>query len=186
MRESTAGITIAFYILFMAFILVNLTLARRAYKAEPSRSRRQAVIVYWNWALLIGGHLVVLYGAPWRPTDTYFMIAVAVTTAVVLSISKTIYGLGYSDSIIRGIVACICKAGPQCYLAYCIISDSSGGGLAATTVWTGHLSVIIRFGHIAYCGRETGMDRNIKGMLLSEGGNELSWICVTAAWLYCQ
>lgn len=186
MRESTEGITIALYVLFMAFILVNLSLARRAYKAGPSRSRRQAVLIYWNWTILIGGHLVALYDAPWRPTDSYFIISVAVIAAVTLGFSKGCFGLGYSDSIVRGVIACICKATPQIYLAYCIISDGGGAGLAAITVWAGHATVISRFAHIAYCGRQTGVDRNIKGMLLSEGGNELSWVSVTIAWLYYQ
>ena len=187
MTENTQGVTTALYVLFMTFIGINMMLAIRAYKHKKDRSRGQAIIVYANWSILIGAHLVIAFKyVPWRVSDYYFIIGAILATVTTLMIAKTWKGLGYEDAIVRGIVACLCKAGPQLYLTGCIIMDRSGQGLAATTIWAGHASVLTRIAHLAYCGKRTGVDRNIKGILISEIGNEISWICVTAAWLYFQ
>lgn len=184
MTQNQQGVTTALYVLYMVFLVTNATLAMRAYLSKRDRSRAQSVIIYLNWCALILAHLVVAVRyVPWKTNDNYFLILTTVATAMTLLVARCWKNLDYNDSIVRGIVACICKGGPQLYLATCIVLDHGGKGMAPITIWLGHVTVLTRIAQVFLSARKTGVDRNIKGILIAEFGNELTWAIVTIVWL---
>jgi hypothetical protein len=167
------------------FILFNLSLAYAAYAEYHTRALREVVIIYAVGLGTYGLLLVtmLLYAAvSW---DTYDQSTVCVVGTCLL------YVLGYAwircipffDPLMKGVYSLICKAVPQCVLAFKIYT-LGGAGLPLVSILIFHTLTCLRIGQILFTIRGVGWDRHRTGLLVSETGNELSWMLVTYAWLH--
>jgi len=181
--ESTQGITIVLFLLQMAFLVFNLSLAIGACKNNPSRERKQTLLIYVNWTFLIGVlFAIALMKVTWKNSDWLAVLATVIGTVVVVLIGL-MSKLSYKDPIIRGLLSCLYKAVPQFYLGWFIWHSGGGAGLAPVMVWAGHITALTRIAQIGVVIKKSGWDRNLAGIVLSESGNELSWTFATVMWL---
>lgn len=183
MIESTQGMTLVLYVCVDTFIFFNLLLAHQAHAEVPSRETKQTLIIYYVWLVVISTHLVILsiFGK-WTSTDSVATFFLIVLSALVIAWQK-LNGKGIKDAMTRGYLALCAKSVPQLYLAFCIFRDGGGDGLGAWFVWGGHIAVLTRIAILVKAGNKSNWNRNIVGSLVSESGNEISWIVVTIVWL---
>jgi hypothetical protein len=181
--ESTQGVTIIFFLSQMAFLVFNLSLAISACKNNPSREKKQTLMIYVNWTFLISVlFAIVLAKVAWKNSD-WLVVLLTVAGTIIVVLIGSLGKLSYKDPIIRGFLSCLYKTVPQIYLGWCIWHDGGGAGLAAIMVWSGHLTALTRIAQIGVAIKRSGWDRNMAGIVLSESGNELSWIFATIMWL---
>ncbi len=180
---NTQSITVTFYLLMFLFILFNLSLSINAFLVDHKESSKRIVWIYANWTLLVGLLLaIVSWKGVWKNTDNIVLILAFVATISVLVIGYKM-NLSYRDSIIRGILACIYKGGPQLYLAYCIIQNHGASDLAPLAVWVANSTALLRIYQISFSIRQSGWTRDLLGLVISESGNEITWMLVTVIWL---
>mgnify|MGYP001576272430 FL=1 len=183
-QNGTQNIHMAMFLCVEIFVSVNLALAIQAHWAKPSRVTRQAVIVYSTWVVLWGAVLAqTLYrGTPWDTADAITLGLVATGAMVILLIAR-MYHTGIRSPLIRGYLSLAFKAVPQLSQAYKIVAMGGAPGLGWVMVLGGHATIMTRFGQLFFSFRESKSERNRIGLLVSEAGNELSWIIVTICWL---
>lgn len=184
MFSSVQGMTMVLFVCFQVYIGFNLILSYRAHRKLRTRKTIQVLIMYGTWTVLMSSHLMVFaLKGTWTTTDTKMMVVIALTSFTVILVGKFYKGLSVTDPMIQGTLALVCKAIPQFYLAYCIYAAGGGNGLSSITVWVGHVTIYIRIAMLVMSGRESKWNRNVVGSLMSEIGNEISWMFVTAVWL---
>ncbi len=183
LRHHTEGITVTLYWFNLAFMAINLSLAWKAYQLKREWNRLQGPIIYTVWIVLFGLHLIVLRNVAWREHDTIFVLAALTVVAATSATSRAMYGLSYSDPLVRGWINGLCRFLPHGYLALCILQDGDGRGLASTTIWMGHISIFTRLAHVWLTAKKTGFDRNLKGIVVAEAQSEVSWVIVTIVWV---
>ena len=179
MFESVQGMTIVLFVCFEVFIIFNLFLAHQAHKEVYSRETYQTLFIYYTWLIVVSVHLLILsYFGNWTSTDSLVMFVLVVLSVIGIFYQRS-KGRDIKDPLTRGYLALCAKTVPQLYLSYCIFQDGGGDGLSAWMVWCGHISVLTRITILGISGKHSGWNRNIVGSLLSEMGNELSWLVVT-------
>lgn len=184
MLTTGTGVSIGWFVFWEVFLLLNLILAIRAHKNQPSRVTRQALTSYVLWVVIVSASIVVMLvrkTGEWRTIDTVTGGIVALGIAVTILIART-RGVKLGDPIIKGWYAVFFKGIPQMALAMNILLVGSGAGLAGSTLLAGHVTVVTRLGQVLFSVKEAGWDRNRTGSALSEMANELSWVVVTIAW----
>ncbi len=184
MLESTAGVSISWLTFWAVFLLINLRLSWQAHQAAPSRITAQTVAIYITWTSLLSVTLAVLV---WRADGHWSNIDTLTSVLAVLGVATTLgigarHDLGWRDPIVRGWLAVFFKAVPQLTLAW-NMALHGGAGLAAVSVWAGHVTICTRIGQLLYGIREAGWDRFRRGSLISELANEGSWIVATVVWV---
>ncbi len=181
---STHGLSVSMFLCTSLFILCNLSLAYAAYAEHHTRALREVVIIYAVGLGTYGVLLVTMLLYAEVKWDTYDQRTLLVVSACLL------YVLGYAwirctpllDPLMKGVYSLICKAVPQCVLALKIYA-LGGAGLPLVSILIFHTLTCLRIGQVFATIRGAGWDRNRTGLLVSETGNELSWVCVTLAWL---
>lgn len=184
MLSTTKGVSVSWFAFWLVFLVVNLALAIKAHRNQPSRVTLQTIGSYALWVLMVVGDLGVMIirgNGTWDHNDTITAIITLTGVAVVLAVAS-IMKLGISDPIVKGHLAIFFKAIPQLTLAYKIFMVG-GAGLAGLTVIMGHITVLTRLGQLIFSIREAGWDRNRRGSAISEAANEGSWIITTIAWM---
>ena len=182
--SSTAGMTTTWSLLCSIFIIVNLWLAVTAYKIARDRKSLQIVFVYANWLPLWAIMCVVLLTkGHWTNNDSVVMVLVGVALTILLAWRRkeTIFST-VTEPITRGCVSLIVKSTPQLFIAYCIVNAGSNKGLAGLTLLIGHTTVCLRLCEIYLAAKKVGWNKPNLGLLISEGGNELTWCITTIAW----
>lgn len=182
--SSTAGMTITWSMFCLAFVSINLFLARGAYQQSKSRKALQVMLVYINWFVLWLMMLVpmCIYGI-WTRSDSLMTIMVLVGVVVIMVIRrKESLVTTISEPITRGIISLIVKSTPQLYIAYCIIKARSNSGLSLITLVVGHITVCTRIVEIYLAARQDGWNKKNVGLFISETGNELTWCVTTLVW----
>jgi hypothetical protein len=185
MSQTLQGVLLTEFFLIGSFCVLNLGLAIGGNRKQPSRIMRQAVIIYAFWTVAVAGCIATVLSQgsyQWGMTDTVTLAVAAVVGMMAICIGWFRYGLTVKDPIVRGYVAMILKGWPQLALAY-KISQYGGAGLPMLAVILGHVTILIRITQLAFALREAGWDRNRKGSMISEVGNELTWLVTTAVWL---
>ena len=185
MLTTGKGVSISWFVFWEVFLLLNLVLAMRAHRNQPSRVTRQALASYVLWVGIVSASIVVMLvrkTGHWQSIDTVTTGIVALGVVVTIVVAR-IRGAKLADPIIKGWYAVFFKGVPQTTLAANILIIGSGAGLAGSTLIAGHVTVLTRLGQVIFSVKEAGWDRNRMGSALSEMANELSWVVVTIAWL---
>lgn len=186
MLSSTAGVSVSWLALWLAFLCINLALALNALRTSADRVIRQTVIVYVAWALMAALNLVALlvFGGSWHAIDTLTGIITAFGAAAVLVVGRR-YGLSAVDPYVRAGLAICFKTVPQLTLGW-LIFEIGGEGMATFTVISGHITINMRIYQVWLSIREAGWDRNRSAIMLGEIANEISWVVVTVVWLWVR
>lgn len=174
----TKGLTLAMYAIFIVYLALSLLLAVASYRINRDATRKQTVIIFSQWVILIGLILVCgLRNIIWSQGDTIICIAITILSAITV-----IKYRGLNDPISKGLLATWCKAAPQLWLTYVIISAQSADGLPLITLVAGHLTSIPRLVQIYLAGHSGGWDRPTKGLMIGESSNVITWVAVTIVW----
>ncbi len=182
--KTTQGVSVSWFGCWEVFLALNLVLAFKAHRNKPSRGTVMTLITYCVWVVLVTLNLAVMFvrhTAVWNLRDTIVVTCCAIGTFCTLMIANS-KRLTIMDPMVKGYLAIFFKAIPQVALGINILI-MGGSGLAASTVWNGHLTIFIRLGQLHYSIKEAGWDRNRIGSAISELGNEVSWIITTILWL---
>lgn len=184
MLTTSQGVSITWFGFWEVFLVLNLVLALRAHRNQPSRVTLQTIFSYSLWTVMVTldlGVMIVKGTGTWNGRDTATVALAASGIAVTLLVAF-LNQLGIADPIVKGYLAVCFKAVPQLIMAYNIFV-MGGAGLAGTTVVTGHITVLTRLGQLMFSIREAGWDRNRQGSAISEIANEASWFICTMVWL---
>jgi hypothetical protein len=182
--HSTAGMTITWTMFCSAFVLINLFLALGAYEQSKSRKAGQVVFVYANWLVLwLTLFAIIIVKGTWTQKDSVLTALILVSLAVLLlARRKESLVATVSEPITRGIIALLLKSVPQLFIGYCIINAGRKDGLAGITLAIGHITVCTRLWEICLAARQDGWNRKNVGLIISESGNEISWLITSAIW----
>lgn len=184
MLATAQGVSMSWFIFWEIFLIINLILALKAHKNQPSRVTWQTIGSYTLWVIMVTADLGVMVWkgtGTWSKNDTITAIIAGTGILATLIIAMR-NSNGINDPIAKGWLAVFFKATPQLMMAIKIMSVGAAG-LAGTTVITGHITVLTRLGQLAFSIKEAGWDRNRKGSAISELANEGSWVITTIAWL---
>jgi hypothetical protein len=184
MSQTLEGVLLAEFFLIGSFCALNWSLAIGANRDEPSRSGKQTIITYAFWTVVLAGCIVTVLSTgkyQWGVTDTVALAVAAIAGTLTVRIGWS-YQLPIDDGIVRGYLAMIFKSWPQLMLAY-KISQQGGAGLPLLAVVLGHVTILIRLLQLWLTAREAGWNRKRKGSMISEVGNELTWLVTTFVWL---
>ena len=184
MLTSTQGVSTAMFAASEIFCIVLLILAVAARRVSPTRITNQTMMIYITGLSIYSGLLAIMLvkgQSRWDAKD-WLTSYLVVAGLVLLSMIARKQMLPFTDPMIKGGFALIMKAIPQLIMAV-KIWQVGGAGIATTFVVMFHLLTCSRILQVYLAVREIGWDRNLKGILLSESGNELSWCIVTLAWL---
>ncbi len=183
---STKGFNVSWFIFWYLFTIINLMLAFKAYRQKKSRVTRQIIIVYGIWLVLISINLFILIQGHkfiWNERDSIATTIIIMGLLIIFS-TKYFRKNGINDPLIKGWLAFLFKSIPQFLLAYSIYVLRDGSGIHYLTIFAGHILVLTRIGQLLFSLRENKLDKNRKGSMISEFGNELSWIMVTIFWFW--
>lgn len=184
MLETTAGVSLTWFLFWAIFLGLNLLLSIKAHQVQPSRVTAQTVVTYATWSTVLALALVVLVWrslGEWHAVDTLNVLVSGAGVLVTLAVGRR-HGLGPADPMVRGWLAVFFKATPQLTLAW-HLAQVGGAGLAPFAVLAGHVTINLRLGQLYFSIREAGWDRNRLGSAVSEIANELSWVVATIVWL---
>ena len=87
-----------------------------------------------------------------------------------------------TEPITRGLSALLFKSVPQLYLAFCIANAGQSKGLPGLSLFIGHVTIAARLVEIFLAAKQDGWNRKNIGLMISESGNEVSWLVVTIVW----
>jgi hypothetical protein len=191
--ESDSGMSSTWILLWLAFLVINLLLSIQAHRIRPSTENRQLIIMY---AALIGMCLSWIGVMLYRNTlafsiyDLFNFLFAAISTIAVFWVARRYkwYENHYTVAEItrhpwtRTALALSYKAVPQVTLAVQVMSGEQQA-VSGAMILIGHISIVLRFVQALLSMRSTGYNQNVAAILISEGGNELSWIAFTAVWL---
>lgn len=188
------GATIVWYASFAAFLTLNIFLSIPPYLAKRSWVTIQPLISYGCYMVVILSNIgAILWRGKeairWTTSDQLTVFICIVGIAMTFLISRYGYNLPTSDPITRGIYALFFKTVPQFLLAWNIFM-AGGQELTWIALLMGHCTIFIRIFQIreAMITMQKSPEveakrRYLIGSIISEVGNEVSWIAVTATWL---
>lgn len=183
---STQGVSFGFFACHGIFAALNLWLSLNALQNatdETRHGKKQSALMYSLWTVILLVHMSIAYFQMpqiWKTTDTVASIVVAVGILVTIVIAK-IKGLPILDPYIKAGLAVFFKCVPQIALAATIYQYGKGG-LSGLWIFMGHVTICTRIVHLWLSNRNK-WTRETKGLLVSETGNELSWLVATVAFL---
>jgi len=182
MLDSVRGVSGAMFVFSLTFLFINLYLAIKGYGVKRTRVIVQLIAFMALGVAVYSGLLVLLIvkGGFWDGNDKVTSLLVLVGVSASLLVGKS-RGLNWKDPIIKGWLALSFKAVPQLMMAW-KIAIVGGTGVSGIFILTFHLLTLSRILLIFWEIQKVGWDRNRKGMLVSEIGNELSWVVVTTTW----
>lgn len=190
---SVQGISLVWLICAEFFTLVNIALSfnsRRIEREEglsENSQSNQLIMTHVCWAVGIASLAVPLWlrrqDLTWSWYDNLTMIIVVVAFTATL-LTAWYHGLGIMDGIVKGVLAAIFRGIPHLCLAYKIYLDG-GKGIALVTVIVAHVTVGLRIGQTTWAAYKTGWrwNRALKGIMIGEINNEITWTVVTVMWV---
>lgn len=184
MLSSTQGVSTSAYLFAWVAVSLNFYLAYKAHKANPSRLTIQATVVQFIGVIIYTSFIsLVIYKGNnvWDMKDSITSVLVAFGIFATLSVS-TKQNLPWADPVVKGYLSLFFRAVPLFIMAYKVFTVG-GAGLSVIMIVTFHILAIVRITQIAMSITEAGWDRNRRGLIISEIGNEMSWVCVTVSWL---
>lgn len=174
----TGGLSLAMFVIFLAYLALSLMLAIHSYRKKKEKNRKCLIIVLVQWGFLISIMLILSIGKmTWSNKDTFFCISI-----LIISIITVIAFKGISSPYCKGLLAIWCKGLSQLWLVYSMISAGSSEGIPAITIFAGHASNWPRLIQVIMAGKNGGWDKATKGLLMGEVGNVATWTTVTITW----
>lgn len=189
------GATITWYAFFASFLILNIGLSIPPFMAKRSWVTIQPLVSYGCWLVMILLNIVAILvrgrtAIRWTTSDQLTVLICLLGIAVTFVVSRYYCQLSAADPIVRGVYALFFKAVPQFLLAW-NIAMAGGGELTAIALLMGHCTIFIRLFQIRESFKEMRVNpemevkrRYLVGSVISEVGNEFSWLVVTAAWLF--
>lgn len=175
----TGGLTLALYVVFMAYLILGFSLAISSYRAKPEKIRKQAAIIFFQLAVLMGVVFIIgINKIPWRPGDMVFCIVI-----FILSVITILYYRNLKDPICRGLLAVWCRSGPQLWFAYVMLSQGSSEGLPLISLVATCLTSLPRLIQVWLSGHKMGWDRPTKGLFIGELPSALTWGIAAIVWI---
>jgi len=178
----TGGLTLILYVVVLAYMILGSSLAISSYRVKPEKIRKQTVIIFLQWSILVAATLIVAIGRIfWRSGDTIMCVII-----LVLSVVTIFHYRNLTDPFCRGFLAIWCKSGPQLWFAYTMISQGTSEGFPLISIIAGHLTSMPRLAQVWLSGRKAGWDRPTKGLFMGEFFNVLTWGIATIVWIIFQ
>ena len=187
MLTTSQGVSISWFSTWLVFLVLNLWLAVRAHRNQPSRLTRQTIASYITWIIMVMLDLGAMLGkgtGTWNARDNYTIVVSAFGIVSTLAVARKMRlpVVNNTDPMVKGLLAVSFKAFPQLIMAFNMFM-MGGSGLSAWAVWLGHATVWSRIIQLWFSMKEAGWDRNRVWSFVSESANEASWMVVTAIWL---
>lgn len=182
--KGTEGISISLFAVVIVFIGANILLAWQSQKLQASIRMKRVIQVYSMWLIV---HIILLVETiglriyEHRPLiydldmSTFLLVGIGYTATIIWAIIKKI---SYKDPRIKGIIGLISKSIPQ-ILLMTIIFVNGGSGHSAVAIFLPMITPLMRIIQISL---NPNHDKSRKWLLISEWGNELTWIMVALAW----
>jgi len=183
--ESVQGMSLSMNMVLEGFLALHFMLALSAYRVTPSRTTYQTMVVYTLYGVLTAvliGVLLTREGYHWGPNDNQTLTIAGIGAAGIVTVCW-FRSIPVMDAIPKSFLAITFKAIPQFMMAWKIASEG-GAGIHGAALVVGHISILIRMYMIGLSIRQGGWEKNLTWLLISETCNELSWVAVSAAWLY--
>lgn len=180
---SNEGVSTSVYFFAFTYIVILFILAIKAKKNLPGRVMTQLYILYVGGLIVYGSFLSVVI-LKWSSWDTNDWITTGIVFAclVILTIVSIIKKVNFTHPYVKGFTGLIVKSVPQLIMAQKIYSQG-GSGHNGWAILAFHGMTNIRILQTIIEIKRAGWDKNRKGILISEVGNELAWIIVTIVWL---
>lgn len=178
------GVSASFFIVLLAFLALQLSLAIPAHKAQPSRKSLQTIIIYAAWVVLIGFHLIEILCRglyQWDLNDAVTSILTFGGAGIVYVLRRA-RGSDFSDPVTKSQLGMMTRGVPQ-LLQGVKIWMIGGGGLHGFSVLIGNVNIWVRMIHLLLTHNEATWDKHRRWMLASEVVNAVSWGIVSLIWL---
>lgn len=181
-RGETKGLTLALWIMFVAYLAFSLTLAISSYRQRPSQNRKWTINIFVQFLLIFAWLFVIgLKSIKWTNGDTIVIIVV-----VLASLITALRYRGVQDPIGRGFITIWCKGIPQLWIAYVMFADKSSEGILPIAMLASHITSTPRMAQVYFSGKNGGWDRPTIGLMMGEAGNVLTWYIATAVWFWMR
>jgi len=184
MLHSTQGVSVSMFALAAAFTGLQTWLACSAYRHKPVWATMQVVIIYVFGVIVYGAMIAIAFvkGAyVWTMSDNVAVVTSGFLAGIVVYIGYS-KSLPWYDPIVKGWTNVAVRTVPNLIMAYKILT-SGGGGVSTTFVVVFNVLTLMRIAQVVLTSKKLGeWDRNRKGLIIGEIGNELSWLLVTVIW----
>ncbi len=176
-----AGLNLATFAIFAFYFMVGFSLALGAFHENPSRLRKQTLIVFGvHLGMVLLDFGTGIFAIPWQNSDSIFTACIFSLTLVIVYSYR-----GFRDPIGRGWISVCCKALPQLWLAYTMLSNPLGQqGLSWISIAAGHMTATPRLFQVYLSGKNEGWDRPTRGLIIGEISNVVTWWMVTIIWFW--
>lgn len=182
LNNSTQGLSISMFSFTLVYLLINWTLSLSSDRRAPSKITKQILInttlgfiIYFLFVLI----LFIKAESFWSQNDSVTSLSVVIFL-IILIIKSNQNKRKLLDPINKGVISLIFKSTPQLFLAIKVFKEG-GDGLNITMLIIFHLLVLARIYQIISSTKEAKWEKNRKSLLISEIGNEFTWILVTIA-----
>ena len=181
---STIGLSESMFLCNTIVVTINLVLAIKANKIQSSKNTKETVLIYLFGTIIYMSFLVTMAikaESVWGNLDWITMAIVLVVVAIVFVYIRY-RKINYRNPLLKGVISLILKVVPQLIMAYKIY-EVGGQGLSVVTLIVFHVLTLLRIYKVWETKREMTSEKNRTGLLLSEIGNEISWIVVSIVWI---
>lgn len=177
LQGKTGGLTLAMWVIFIAYLFVSLSLAHLAWREKRDTTRFHTVIIFAQWTIFILVLFLMCVGSVrWSAGDTVVCLTVVALSVATLAVN------GLKDPMTRGWLAVWCKGVPQLWMAYVMWSAHSAEWLPPLSLLATNATSIPRLIQVYLQGRRGGWDRPTMGLMIGESANVGTWLVVTAVW----
>jgi hypothetical protein len=184
MLTSTQGVSISMFLLAGLFTVTLTWLAVSAFIKQRNKMSLQIVIIYLLGVLVYVSMIVVavIKGQyQWDGRDTLATILVSILVIVIIKVAYH-KNLKWHDPIVKGFLALTVRVVPNLMMATKIwVSGGSGVSLWFVVIY--NTLTLLRITQIVLTAGKNGWNRNLRGMIIGEIGNLLSWLVVTVVWV---
>jgi hypothetical protein len=183
MLTSTQGVSISVFVLAGLFTATLTWLAVSAFVKNRNKMTLKMVIVYICgvvvYTIMIGVAFIYSH-YQWDSRDSLATCLVTILVTVIVSIAHH-RGLKWYDPIMKGLIALAVRVIPNLMMAQ-KIWIYGGKGVSMWFIIIFNALTLLRIAQIITTSLKNGWDRERKGMMIGEIGNELSWLVVTIVW----
>ncbi len=178
------GASLAQYISFVLSFALGFSLALSSRKENPGRIINQQLWLFGAWTVcgLVLLSVVATLDYRWTRGDTVSSLITAVGV-VFTAVWATKRGLGIKSPMIRAWLSIFLKPVPQFLLVHKVFVEG-GAGITVIAIVIGNVSIAMRLIPLIISAKTEGADKNKKWLIIAETTNQISWLAVTAVWLY--